>query len=72
MSATKQNTAGTDPNVLADLDAVLKHIAAGTAVDPALDRRVQERAERLTEELRRRCGELNVAVDLVRETRDEG
>ena len=33
--------------------------------------RVQERSERMTNELRERYGELNVAVDLIRETRDD-
>ena len=53
------------------MDAVLKHVIAGTPIDPALFRRVRERSERMTEELRRKYGELNVAVDLVREIRNE-
>ncbi len=51
---------------MADLDAVLKHVVAGTPVDPVLSRRVQERSERMTEELHRKYGELNVAVNLIR------
>jgi hypothetical protein len=70
MSA-ETTTAGTDFASAADLDAVLKHVIAGTPIDPALFRRVRERSERMTEELRRKYGELNVAVDLVREVRDE-
>jgi hypothetical protein len=70
MSAETNNTR-IPPDVLADLDAVLKHVAAGTPVEPELARRVRERSERMTEELRRRYGELNIAVDLIREIRDE-
>ncbi len=55
----------------ADLEAVLDHLVAGTPVDAVLSRRVQERSERMTEELRRKYGELDVAVDLVREIRSE-
>jgi hypothetical protein len=71
MSTAETSNTGTPPDVLADLDAVLRHVAAGTPVDPALDRRVRERSERLTEELRQRYGEIEVAVDLIREIRDE-
>ena len=56
---------------LADLEAVLRHAFAGTAVEPELARRVRERSELVQEELRRKYGELNVAVDLIREIRDD-
>ncbi len=62
---------GTDSENAADLEAVLTHLVAGTPVDPELSRRVRERSERMTEELRRKYGKLNVAVDLIREVRDE-
>lgn len=58
-------------DVSADLEAVLQHLMVGTPVEADLSRRVRERSERMTEELRRRHGQLNVAVDLVREARDE-
>jgi hypothetical protein len=64
-------TTGTDFECAADLDAVLKHVIEGTPIDSALSRRVRERSEKMTEDLRRKYGELNVAVDLVREVRDE-
>lgn len=56
----------------ADLEAVAAAVAAGRRPDAELVRRVRERARKATEAVRRRCGELNVAVDLIRETRDEG
>ena len=52
--ATETKTAGTDPEVLADIDALMRHTAEKTPVDPELFRRVNERADRLTEELRRK------------------
>ncbi len=61
----------TPPEVLADLEAVLIHVACGTPIDPELANRVRVRSEQMTEELRHQYGELNVAVDLIREIRDE-
>jgi hypothetical protein len=54
-----------------DAQAVLEHAFYGKPLDPEVRRRVRERAEKLTEALRRQHGEMNVAVDLIRETRDE-
>ena len=48
-----------DPQVLADLDAVMKRISDGAAVDPETSRRIEERADRITEEIRRTCGVMN-------------
>jgi hypothetical protein len=55
----------------ADERAVFEHAFDGKPLDPEVRRRVRERAERITEELRRRHGEMSIAVDLIRETRDE-
>lgn len=52
--ATATKIAGTDPEVLADIDALMRHTAEKTPVDPDLFRRVNERADRLTGELRRK------------------
>lgn len=71
MNTSEMSTASTPPEILADLAVVLQHVVAGTPVDPVLGRRVQERSERLTEALRQRYGELEMAVDLIREIRDE-
>jgi hypothetical protein len=55
------NTAETDPvgidlQVLADLDAVMRRIIDGAPVDPETSRRIEERADRITEEIRRTRG----------------
>ena len=57
--------------VSADLEAVVNHLVSGNPLDTHVTRRARQRSERLTDELRRSRGELNVAVDLVREIRDE-
>ena len=62
---------GIPAETLADLEAVAAAVAAGRKPDPELARRVRERAVQSTAAIRRRCGELNVALDLVRQTRDE-
>jgi hypothetical protein len=54
-----------------DAQAVIDHVMTGKPLDPEVVRRVRERSERATEELRRKYGTLNVAVDLIREIRDE-
>ena len=55
-STVETQPAGIDPQVLADLDAVMKRIGDGAAVDPETSRRIEERAERITAEIRRSRG----------------
>lgn len=71
MATSETKTAGADPQVLADLDAVMERIATGKPLDPETSRRIRERAQRITEEIRQQHGELDIAVKLIRETRDE-
>jgi hypothetical protein len=59
-------------DTLADLEAVAAAVAAGRKPDPELARRVRERARQSTEAIRQRSGESNLAVELIRQTRDEG
>ena len=56
MSTAETQPAGIDPQVLADLDAVMKRIIDGTPVDPETASRIEERADRISEEIRRTCG----------------
>jgi predicted thioredoxin/glutaredoxin len=55
----------------ADTQAVLDHVLLGQPLDPEIYRRIRARAEKMTEEIRRTQGVQNIAVDLVREIRDE-
>lgn len=57
-------------DVMAELRAATDRAARGVR-DPAVMRRACERMDRMREELRRRTGNLDVAVELVREGRDE-
>jgi hypothetical protein len=56
MNTAEIEPAGIDLQVLADLDAVMKRIIDGTPVDPETSRRIEERADRITEEIRRTRG----------------
>jgi hypothetical protein len=56
MSTAETEATRIDLQVLADLDAVMKRIIDGTPVDPETSRRIEERADRITEEIRRTRG----------------
>jgi hypothetical protein len=71
MATSQTKTAGADPQILADLDAVMERITTGKPRDPELSRRIRKRAERITEEIRQKHGQLDIAVQLIREARDE-
>lgn len=60
------------PDIMADLEEVCRHVTTGGVRDPELIRRIQERSEEARRELLERHGVLNIAVDLIREIRDEG
>ena len=61
MSTAETEPAGIDLQVLADLDAVMKRIIDGTPVDPETSRRIEERADRITEDIRRTRGVMDDA-----------
>jgi hypothetical protein len=54
----------------ADLQAVLDHLS-GKPLGPETYKRIRERADRVTKELRQKHGEMNIAMELIREVRDE-
>jgi hypothetical protein len=55
---------------MTDLDYALHLLSTGRS-DPAFAARVQAETRSITEEIQRKHGLLNVAVDLIRESRDE-
>lgn len=61
MSTPESEPAGIDLQVLADLNTVMKRIIDGTPVDPETSRRIEERADRITEEIRRTRGVMDDA-----------
>lgn len=68
--ATDTQSTGIDPQVLDDLRAVIKHIQDKTPLAPEVARRIDERADRITEQLRHDNVDIDV-VELLREVRDE-
>ena len=54
-----------------DEAAVNEHLLTGKPLDPEVYRRIRGRAEKITAALRQRHGDMNVAVDLIQEIRDE-
>jgi hypothetical protein len=50
-----------DLQVLADVDAVMSRIVDGSPVDAETSRRIEERADRITEEIRRTRGVMDDA-----------
>jgi hypothetical protein len=57
-------------DLMSELRAATDRAARGIR-DPEIMRRAAERMDRMREDLRRRTGDLDVAVDLIREGRDE-
>jgi hypothetical protein len=57
--------------IQADEAAVTEHLLTGRPLDPEIYRRVRARADQITAELRRRHGDMGLAVDLIRDIRDE-
>jgi hypothetical protein len=58
------------PEILAELEEAVRYAMSGVR-DPERMRRACERMDRMREELYRRHGLLNVAVDLIHDGRDE-
>jgi hypothetical protein len=56
--------------LMAELRAAAERAARGVR-DPEVMRQACERMDRMREELRRRAGEMDIAVELIREARDE-
>lgn len=54
-----------------DLEKLTLAINAGGAKDPALLRRIQERAEAIRQRIVQEQGLLDIAVELIREGREE-
>jgi hypothetical protein len=66
---TNEDTSGAAE--LADLEEGLQQVDKGGVTDPKLLKRVRERSRAIRERVLKEHGVLEVAVELVRETRDE-
>jgi hypothetical protein len=69
MSRT-ETSAGIPPELAAALDEALRNAMNGNR-DPEAMQQACDEQDRLREELRQKVGELNLAVELVREVRDD-
>lgn len=58
------------PDVRHDRESLCNSAASGRPADPVIVRHIPERAERIEAEIRKR-GTTNVAVELIREVREE-
>jgi hypothetical protein len=68
------NTIPTSPissDVQADIQAVADAVLTRKPLDPAVARRVRERSEKVQQELLRQHGVREIAVDLIRQGREE-
>jgi hypothetical protein len=59
------------PEVMADIQAVANAVDAGRPVDLEVVRRVQQRSQESQETLLRQHGVREIAVDLIRQGREE-
>lgn len=61
----------TDPLEAADNQAVMDHLVTKKAIPPDVRQRIRERAAKITERIRQQHGVVNIAVDLIRDARDQ-
>ena len=61
---------GIPPDLMAELRHAAERATKGVR-DPEAMRQACERMDRMREELRRRAGDVDIAVELIREVRDE-
>ena len=61
----------TNEHVEADTNALMESIINGAPLPPDVYHRIQKRGDELTEEIRQKYGTIEIAVDLIREIRDE-
>jgi hypothetical protein len=57
--------------IVADMQAVADGVSAGKTLDPELVQRIAERSKKVQEELLQQYGVREIAVDLIREIREE-
>jgi hypothetical protein len=60
-----------DSDLVSDNRLLIEHVMTQKPLARAVYQRILQRAECITQEIRRRFGVVNVAVQLIRETREE-
>jgi hypothetical protein len=72
LMATVETPSAIPADEMADMEEVFRLISEGKPVtDPALRKRIHERAEQVRRAMLEQHGMTNIAVDLIREARDE-
>jgi hypothetical protein len=67
-----QHISGPIPaDVLSDGEAIIEAVMAGKKPDPVVAQRVRDRASKITDEVRRKYGVLNIGAQAIRELRDQ-
>ena len=69
MNAT--DTSADAAQVQQDEAAVTEHLLTRKPLDPEVYRRIRARGEQITAQLRQQYSDMNLAVDLIRDIRDE-
>ena len=67
---TVEKNSSINPELVAELEDAVRRLATGVR-DPQLMRQAAKEMDAGREEIRNRLGEMSVAVDLVRETREQ-
>ena len=70
MSTDAKITGLIPPDILADGEAILEAVVAGRKPDAELAHRVRERAAKITEDIRKKYGILDIGTQAIRELRD--
>ncbi len=65
MDATKSSATETDP----EFEAIVAHLTTGKPLDPELVRRVQERSDRVRQEILEKHGVQDIGTQIIREAR---
>lgn len=60
-----------DPLEAADNQAVMDHLLTKKPIPPDVRQRIRERASKITERIRQQHGVVKIAVDLIRDARDQ-
>jgi hypothetical protein len=68
--STVEKSSVIPPEVMAELQERAERASRGV-IDPHVRRMARERMDRMREEFRRRHGDVNLAVALIREARDD-
>ena len=68
---TLESPSATSPSVMAEMTDAIDHAVKGIR-DPGTMSRTADRMDRMREEMRQRTGDVEIAVAILRESRDDG